>query len=163
MNQTDRIDKTDRAVTSGSRVWFLVAAKILACVRDIILRRLLNPLKFFSRDGSFHLRRRAKDQAVGWDDGLFRDQRPGSHDGVFSNHGAIHNDGAHADQHTILNCAAVEYHAVADGHLVTDDQRMDIVGDMEHTEVLHVGPVSDSDTVHVPAYDGMKPDAAVLA
>jgi hypothetical protein len=52
---------------------------------------------------------------------------------------------------------------VANGHLVANDQRMGIVGDMEHTEVLHVGPVTDPDVVHVPANDGMEPDAAMLA
>jgi len=52
---------------------------------------------------------------------------------------------------------------MADGHLVADDQWMGIVSDMEHTEVLHIRPVADPDKVHVPANDGMKPDAAVLA
>ena len=52
---------------------------------------------------------------------------------------------------------------MADGHLVADDQRMGIVGDMEYTEVLHVSPVTDPDIVHVPTNDGMEPDAAVLA
>ena len=52
---------------------------------------------------------------------------------------------------------------MADGHLVTDNQRMSIVGDMQHTEILHVGPVTDPDRVHVPTNDGMEPDAAVFA
>jgi hypothetical protein len=52
---------------------------------------------------------------------------------------------------------------VADGHLVADDQWMGIVGAMEHTEILHISPVTDPDIVHVPANDSVKPDAAVLA
>ena len=52
---------------------------------------------------------------------------------------------------------------MADGHLIANDEGMDIVGDMEHTEVLHVRPVSDLDRVHVTANDSMEPDAAVLA
>ena len=52
---------------------------------------------------------------------------------------------------------------MANGHLVADDQRMGIVSDMEHAEVLHVRPVADSDAVHVPANDSMEPDATVFA
>jgi len=52
---------------------------------------------------------------------------------------------------------------MADGHLVADDQWMGIVGDMEYTEVLHVRPLADPDTVHIPANDGMEPDTAVFA
>lgn len=52
---------------------------------------------------------------------------------------------------------------MADGHLVADNQGMGIVGDMQHTEVLHIGPVADPDIMHVPANDGMKPDATLLA
>lgn len=52
---------------------------------------------------------------------------------------------------------------MANCHLVANDQRMRVVRDMEHTEVLDVGPVTDPDVVHVPADDGMEPDAAVSA
>src|SRR6185369_13968036 len=69
----------------------------------------------------------------------------------------------HADQHPILNRTTVEYCRMADGHLVTDDQRMGIVSHMEHTEVLHIGPLTDPDIVHIPANDGMEPDTAVFA
>ena len=51
---------------------------------------------------------------------------------------------------------------MADSHLVTDDQRMGIVSDMEHTEVLHVSPVTNPDKVHVSSNDGMEPDATML-
>jgi hypothetical protein len=57
----------------------------------------------------------------------------------------------------------MEYHSVANGHVVADDQRMGIVGDMEHTEILHVRPVTDPNRVHVSANDGMEPDATMLA
>jgi hypothetical protein len=40
---------------------------------------------------------------------------------------------------------------------------MGIVGDMEHTEVLHISPVTDPDIVYVSPNDSMEPDAAVLA
>ena len=40
---------------------------------------------------------------------------------------------------------------------------MRVVRHMEHAEILHVRSVTDSDMVHVPANDGMEPDAAVLA
>jgi hypothetical protein len=57
----------------------------------------------------------------------------------------------------------MEYHPVADGDLIADDQRMGVVGDMEHAEILHVGSISNPNMVHVPANDGMEPHAAVLA
>lgn len=52
---------------------------------------------------------------------------------------------------------------MADGHLVADDERMGVMGDMEYTEVLHIRPVTNPNGVHIPANDGMEPDAAVLA
>src|SRR6185503_16174758 len=88
--------------------------------------------------------------------------RTGPHNRILSNHGSIHHNGPHADQHTILYRATVEYRRMADGHLIADDQRMGIVGDMEYTEVLHVRPLSDPDKVHVPANDGMEPNTAVF-
>ena len=51
---------------------------------------------------------------------------------------------------------------MADRHLVADDQRMGIVGNMEHAEILHVCPVTNPDTVYIPSNDGMEPDTTVL-
>jgi len=51
---------------------------------------------------------------------------------------------------------------MADRYLVADDQRMGIVSDMEHAEILHVCPVTNPDKVHVSSNDGMEPDTTVL-
>jgi hypothetical protein len=106
--------------------------------------------------------RRSEDHALWRHNHTFYHQRTGSYYRTLSDHGSIHDNGSHADQHAILNGAPVKYGSMANGHLVADDQRMDIVGDMEDTEVLHVSPLTDSDEVHVPPNDSVKPNAAVL-
>ena len=35
--------------------------------------------------------------------------------------------------------------------------------DVQHAEVLHVGPVPDTNVVHIPADNGMEPGAALFA
>ncbi|MCC2640582.1 MAG: hypothetical protein K0S45_995 [Nitrospira sp.] len=54
-------------------------------------------------------------------------------------------------------------HVVTDGHIVADKERMGIVRDMQHAEILNVGPVADTDQVDVAADHGVKPGAGVLA
>ena len=39
----------------------------------------------------------------------------------------------------------MEYHPVADGHLIADEQGVGVVGDMEYAEVLHIRSVADPD------------------
>ena len=50
-----------------------------------------------------------------------------------------------------------------DGDVVADDERMRVVCDMQHAEVLHVRAVPDANVVHIAANDGMKPGAALFA
>ena len=52
---------------------------------------------------------------------------------------------------------------MADGHLIADDERVGAVGNVQHAEVLHVGPVANPDIMHIPANHGMEPDAALFA
>ena len=52
---------------------------------------------------------------------------------------------------------------MADGNVVANDERMGIVRDMKHAEILDVRPVTDADTIHVAPDDRMKPGAAILA
>jgi hypothetical protein len=40
---------------------------------------------------------------------------------------------------------------------------MSVVRDVEHAEILHVGPVADADEMHVTTDDGIEPDATLLA
>ena len=88
---------------------------------------------------------------------------PGADHGILSDNRPVHDDGAHADQHTILNRTAMQHHMVTDGHLVADDERMSIVRDVQHAEILHIRPVADADMIHVAANDRVKPGAAVFA
>lgn len=52
---------------------------------------------------------------------------------------------------------------MSDRDLVSDDERMRVMGHMKHAEVLHVGARSDADGIDVAADDSVKPHAAVLA
>ena len=69
---------------------------------------------------------------------------------------------AHPDQYAILDRAPVQYHTVTDRHFVPDDQRMGIVRDMQHAEILHIRPVPDADVMHIAPDHGIEPDAAIL-
>jgi len=57
----------------------------------------------------------------------------------------------------------MQYDMVPDRHVVSDDQGMSIVGHMQHAEVLDVGPIADSNKVHIAPDHGMEPDTAGLA
>ncbi len=84
------------------------------------------------------------------------------------NDGAIHDGAAHADQDAVAQGAAMQHHLMANGHLVTDDQREAVrveragVGDVQHAGVLHAGARTDADAVHVAAHHGHGPDRAVF-
>jgi hypothetical protein len=51
---------------------------------------------------------------------------------------------------------------MADRDVTPNDQRVSIMSDMQHAEVLHVGPISDPNVVHIAADHGVEPDAALL-
>lgn len=97
-----------------------------------------------------------------------RHQAASTDDHLVLNHGAVHDRAAHADQDAIAKGAAVQHDFMADGHLVTDQQREALgversgVGDMQHAAVLHTGARPNADTVHVAADHGQGPDRAVV-
>ncbi len=97
-----------------------------------------------------------------------RYQAAGTDDYFVLDDGAIHDGAAHADQDAVAQGAAMQHHFVADGHLVTDDQRETVrveragVGDVQHAGVLHAGACADADAVHVAAYHCHRPDRAVF-
>ncbi len=106
----------------------------------------------------------ATDQAFAW-----RHQAAGTDDHFVFDNGAIHDGAAHADQNAVAQGAAMQHHLVADGHLVTDDQRITVgvegpgMGDVQHAAVLHAGARANADAVHVAADHRQRPDRAVLA
>jgi len=52
---------------------------------------------------------------------------------------------------------------VPDGHIVSDDQGVRVMGDVQHAEVLHIRPVADADMVDISANHGVKPGAGIFA
>lgn len=98
-----------------------------------------------------------------------RYQAAGADDHLVLDDGAIHDCAAHADQDAIAQGTAVQHHLVADGHLITDDQREAVgveragMGDVQHATVLHAGAGADADAVHIAAYYSQRPDRAVFA
>ena len=51
---------------------------------------------------------------------------------------------------------------MADGHLVPNDQGVGIMRHVQHAEILHVGPVPDTDMIDVAPDHGIEPDAALF-
>lgn len=97
-----------------------------------------------------------------------RHQAAGADDDFVFDNGAIHDGATHADQDAVAQGAAMQHDLVADGHLVTDDQRKTVgvegacVGDVQHAAVLHAGACANADAVHVAADHRQRPDRAVF-
>src|SRR5690606_21631094 len=95
-------------------------------------------------------------------------QTTGAEDHFILDHGAIHDDTAHADQNAAADPATVQQHLVADGYIVTDDQRIAIrvewpgVGDVQYAAVLHAGARTDADAMHVAANHRGRPDRTII-
>lgn len=150
-------------IRSEARPPILWRRHILPGIVCIVLRGFFDPSSLLLRHRAFHLGRRTEDEALGRNNHTLSDQRSGSHNAVFPDHGAVHHNRAHADQDAILDCASVQDHMVADGDVVSNDERMGVVGDVQEAKVLNVGTVADTDVVHVAPHDGMKPDAGLVS
>lgn len=136
---------------------------VLAGVGHVVRRGLANPGQLFLGDRSLDLGGASEDQALGRHPGPLGNQRARSHDGILADLGAVHHDGAHADQDAIPDGTPVEEDPVADGDVAADHQRVGVMGDMEHGQVLDVGAAPDPDVVDVPADHRVAPDAGVGA
>ena len=88
-----------------------------------------------------------RDFCAAWDDGASCD------DAAAADLCAIHDDGAHADEDVVLDGAAVNDGAMADGDAAADGKRPAFV-DVEHGAVLHICARADGDAVFVTAHDG---------
>src|SRR5208283_2154020 len=64
----------------------------------------------------------------------------------------------HADQTFVLDDAAVQDHAVADGDAISDQAGNARVG-VHHREILHVRPFADADALGIAPDDRVIPDA----
>lgn len=97
-----------------------------------------------------------------------RHQATGTDDHLVFDDGAIHDRAAHPDQNAVAKGTAMQHDFVADGHFVADDQREAVrveragVGNVQHTGVLHAGPCTDADAVHVAANHRQRPYRAVF-
>src|SRR5690606_34799499 len=78
-------------------------------------------------------------------------------------HGAVEHAGADADQTAALERATVDHRRVTDDDVVTDRQRMGLVGDVQHRAVLDVGARADADPVDVATRGDVEPERAVVA
>ena len=81
---------------------------------------------------------------------------------LFADDRAVQNHRAHAHQHFVADLAGVDNRAVADGDPVAEHAG-EIVRQMQHGVVLHVGVVADDDAVDVAAQHRAVPDAGMRA
>src|SRR6185369_13276131 len=63
----------------------------------------------------------------------------------------------------IFDRTPVQHDMVPDRHVAADDQRVGIVRHVQHTEILHVRPLAQTDVVDITADHGVEPYAALLA
>ena len=71
---------------------------------------------------------------------------------------AVEQHRLHADQHAILDGAAMNHRRMPDGHLVTDDGRMRLPHHVHHRQILDIGALADANVIHVAANDDVHPD-----
>ena len=74
----------------------------------------------------------------------------------------IQQNRSHAHQHPRFDCAAVQNHAVAHGHIVLDDERILVLHHVQNRTILNIASRPDADPVHVAANHRARPDAGVL-
>ncbi len=101
------------------------------------------------------------EEAAGRDFGAFGDEGASGDDGAGADFCAVEDDGAHADEAARFDCAAVEDDAVADGDVVTEDERVRVAHYVEDGAVLDICARADADEVDVAADDDAGPDAGV--
>ena len=105
----------------------------------------------------------AHDQRARRHDHALGQQRPGRDDRITPHDGAVEDDRAHADQDPVLDRAAMDERAVADGHLVTDVGRVRPPHHVHHGAVLDVGAGADADLVDVAPHHAVHPHARLRA
>src|SRR5262249_20664298 len=88
-----------------------------------------------------------------------RYQGPGGDHGAWPDHRAVEHDRADADEAAMLQPAAVQARAVADGDVVADLGGVLVERDVDHRAVLNVGARADADRVVVAAQHRAEPYA----
>ena len=98
-----------------------------------------------------------------------RNQAARAYHHVIGNHHVVQDDRTDADQALIANAASMQHDRMPHRHIVANDERRTFrlgrrfVGYMAHGQVLHVGPATDHDAVHVAAQHRVAPDGTVVA
>ncbi len=57
----------------------------------------------------------------------------------------------------------MQYDVMADRDRIPDYQGVSVMSNVQHAEILYVGPISDPDVIHIAPNDRVKPHTAVLA
>ena len=104
-----------------------------------------------------HLSGGAHHQGLGWH--VLCDHGACGHDGPRTNGDAVENNCSNAHQAPIGQRRAMNYSAMADGDLPTDQHRLAWIT-MQHDAVLNIAERSDPDCSHVAPGHGRGPEAA---
>ncbi len=99
---------------------------------------------------------------AGLDLGAFEHYGARRDDGITADLGVVHNNGAHADEHLVLQGAAMYDRVMAYGNIVADHGLRLLIGAMDHRAILNIDLIADPNTIDVAAYHGIEPDAAII-
>ena len=69
----------------------------------------------------------------------------------------------HPDQYVVVKGTAVHYGSVPYRYVVADDGAGSLVGSVNYGSILNIDLITDTDAVDIPANDGLKPNAALVA
>src|SRR6186713_776149 len=75
----------------------------------------------------------------------------------------VHNNGAHADEYFVFEGTAVYDGIMSDAYLISDFGFCFLVGAVNHSAILDIHFVPDTDGVNIAAQDGIKPHTATVA
>lgn len=98
-----------------------------------------------------------------WDGFVRGDQRPRRNKSPLLHRRPVQDDGTDPHQAFIFQRTAMQPGAMADGHILADQGRTGIQGNMHHGPVLYVGAGADLNPLIIPAQDRTEPDTGFRA
>jgi hypothetical protein len=89
--------------------------------------------------------------------------RTSCNDAVFLNDTMVHDDRAHTNQHIVFDRATMNHGAVTDANIVANDGSGFLIRAVNDGAVLNVYFIPQNNAVDITPYDGLKPNAALVA
>src|SRR5262245_30537038 len=74
----------------------------------------------------------------------------------------VHDNTSHTDERSIINCAAVQNHTMADADAIAERGSAFFVGAVDNCSVLNIGFAANSNSKNIAAQNGVVPNRTFL-